>query len=153
MACKSHETIQSKSSNPVEPLMAPEPLILFLNYRVTNDSTAIFDHIKLVDFRLISGELKKNNLVDNSTLAEGDFKVRILDAKDAVLKELHIKNPLNAEMEYVNDHGIFERKTMRLKTALCSIRTQTTNLCDKVEIEQFHKTTHKILLTHTILKQ
>lgn len=97
--------------------------MLFLTYEITRNRADSSWSAQLVNRVVASGSLKK----DPGTLmqaAAGDLELQVLDRNQQIMASYYIPNPLDRRVEYVNDAGGLEQKTVSLDKAQFSFRLQ-----------------------------
>ena len=98
-----------------------EQKLLFLNYEINkvNDVRSI----SLINQIKTDGKLKIKNSAHSYTNI-GDLEYLILDQDLSPLETHSIQNPLRKTVEFINDSGEFEKKTLDLNQAQFSLKLQ-----------------------------
>lgn len=99
------------------------PQILFLTYEITRNKADSSCTASLVNRIVTSGSLKN----DPGTLMEagtGDLELQVLDRNQQIMTSYFIPNPLDRRVEFVNDAGGLEQKSISLESAQFSFRLQ-----------------------------
>jgi len=99
------------------------PRMLFLNYEITRDTINSTCSARLINMVETRGSLKHDT---NPPLqpVKGDLLLEILDADQQLMKTIYIPNPLDKQVEFVNDARELEYKIISLDTAEFSVRLQ-----------------------------
>jgi hypothetical protein len=115
----------SRTGHPVseESLSEETPRLLFLTYEITRNTADSSWSAHLVNRVVASGSLKK----DPGSLTragKGDLELQVLDRNQQIMTSYYFPNPLDRRVEYVNDTGRLEQKTVSLDSAQFSFRLQ-----------------------------
>jgi len=123
-----------------------KPQTIFLNFDVfrapDNNINA-----KLIDKIVVDGAIKKNNAAIKNPV-DGDLKCIELDEENNPVQSFYLGNPLNKNIEYVNDEGQLASKYVELDTAQLSIRMQLHQQTQSITLERLTGQTNK---TKTII--
>ncbi len=114
-SCDSVPKVSNKKKTSIS-----EPKILFLNYKIYKTSTDAV-RIKLLH-KIIAKGILKTSFYERNNPKKGDIKCTQINGKSRSVDSLFISNPLIKIIEYVNDSGQFEKKTITLDSAEFSIR-------------------------------
>lgn len=98
------------------------PKILFINYKISKAEDHSVD-ADLINTIIANGTFKNTDEVSQS-LNKGDYICLQLDEEGGILDQLRISNPLVKNIEYVNEEGSLEVKTIHLETTDLNIRLQ-----------------------------
>ena len=113
------------TANEVEPpTVAPAETakIGFYNYHISKSAEQLIQ-VKFIDKIIVNGKLKKDGSV-NSNSQKNNLKLIQKDSNNRPLDSIYIENPLSKIVEYVNDDGEFEKRTINLDQAEFSVRLQ-----------------------------
>jgi len=126
--------------------------ILFLDYQLARDSTSSLYNAQLISMIIVEGSIK--TIRQNAFQAEkNDLELLVLDKNQQVLTQLHIPNPLDKSVEYVNDAGQFERRLIHLDSTQFSIRLQVETEASSIMLKRFIGDNNEgILLLNTPVK-
>ena len=115
------------------PNLSSDPKIIFLNYNILksdDDLTIANLHSKII----VEGKIKKQTETETET-KKGDIKCVQLDQQNSKIEEVHIKNPLSKNIEYVTSSGELATKQIEIDSAQLSIRMQLNHLTEYISLE------------------
>lgn len=114
-ACHSGRTVADAG----RPVVTGDQL-LFLNYRVFAQGYGSVG-TRLLSHKVVAGRLKDIAHADTDP-TPGDLQCVLLDASGQVVRLQRIENPLEQEVEFVNDDGHLERRIVQQDSAIISLR-------------------------------
>lgn len=126
---------QVPSSSPsIAPTNQPAQ-ILYLTLEALNDTIANTIEVKIIQQSIVNGTLKSNsNLPVNAQF--GNWKISMLTEKNKEVSNLLIANPLINEIEYSDESGKFQRKTVTLTRAEIPLRFNYSTTIKKIKVEK-----------------
>lgn len=130
-SCDSLHKVSNKKTESIS-----EPKILFLNYKIYKTSTDVA-RIKLLH-KIIAKGILKTSFYENNNPKKGDIKCTQINSKSMSVDSVFLSNPLIKIIEYVNDSGQFEKKTIVLDSAEFSIRMPLNPTAKFITTSSFH---------------
>lgn len=125
-------TSNSVSEGPLSGMMSQEHSIVFFSLNIFRDDVNGIQG-KLNEVKIMPGSLK-NQGDGNDIFQPGDLLCNILDSKNNIRRTFYLKNPLQPDLEYVNEDYKLETKFVDLKEANVFIRTCYDSDFSKLEI-------------------
>lgn len=100
------------------------PKLIFINFKITKDSTQSNSSIDLTKIQITDGSIKKPELPEiNKPSYQNRLRCVFEDDNGKNIYETVIDHPLFRKFEYTRDDGTFGVKDVVLKEAVFSIRT------------------------------
>ena len=121
--------------------------IIFLNYNISKNPDELVV-IKFIDKIIVEGKLKATSSTDFNP-GEGAIKLIQMDSKHQSLDSISIENPLSKTVEFVNESGQFEKRTINLERAEFSVRMQLNSKTKFISIYG-HDNPNKPLIQHKL---
>lgn len=104
------------------------PKLIFVNFKITKDSTQSNSSIDLTKIQITDGSIKKPELPEiNKPSYQNRLRCVFEDNNGKNIYETVIEHPLFRKFEYTKDDGSFGVKDVVLKEAVFSIRTDYSN--------------------------
>lgn len=128
-ACTTSNLVSEGSPNGK---LSKEHSIVFYSLKIFRDDVNGIQG-KLDEVRIVPGSLK-NHGDDEGIARAGDLFCNILDSKNNIRRTFYLKNPLQPDLEYVNEDYKLETKFVDLKEANVFIRTCYDSDFSKLEI-------------------
>lgn len=119
----------------------------FFNYLISKTSAELVE-IKFIDKIIVDGKLKTDGSLNNS-LQKNTLKLFQIDNDSQALDSMYIENPLSKTVEYVNDDGQYEKRTINLDHAEFSVRLQLNSNTTGIAIYGFDNSS-KPLIKHKL---
>ncbi|MFH0867572.1 MAG: hypothetical protein V1904_15385 [Bacteroidota bacterium] len=127
----SESTIQQKPANNAESTLK----LIFVNFKITKDSTAEISTVNLTKIKITDGSIKKENLSDiYKPVYQNELRCVFEDNNGENIYETIIEHPLFKKYEYAMDDGSIGVKNIVLQEAVFSIRTDYRNEMNYVHI-------------------
>jgi hypothetical protein len=98
------------------------------------------------DGKLTEEVLPSNDI--NTPTSANQWNCLFFDQKGVLLKSIIISNPLKQDLEYYNEDGKFEKKTVVMNTAPFMIRTEMTTNLNIIKIVDYE---NKLIATLTVI--
>ena len=141
-SCDTSKEIISQADQPID-----TDKIIFLNYIISKDSDELIE-VRFIDIIIVEGKLKApSSTYFNSQ--KGALKIIQMDSKHQPIDSISMENPLSKTVEFVNESGQFEKKTINLDSAAFSVRMQLNSKTTFIEIYG-HDNPNKQLIQHRL---
>ena len=140
--CGTSKEIINQADKPIDPAK-----IIFLNYTISQKSNELVV-IKFIDKIIVEGKLKATSSIDFNP-EEGAIKLIQMDSNHQPLDSISIENPLSKTVEFVDESGQFEKKTINLESAEFSVRMQLDSKTTFITIYG-HDNPNKPLIQHKL---
>lgn len=127
-----HKQIPSNSTT-ITPTNQPAQ-ILYLTLGALNDTITNTIQVKIIQQAVVRGTLKSNGILPAGTQS-GNWMISLLTEKDNPISSVIISNPLINELEYADESGKFQRKTVKLTRAEISLRFNYSATIKKIKVE------------------
>ena len=122
ISCGTNKQVATENTVVIEKITTvSKPKIIFFNFQI--EKLEDKKSISLINQIKAEGKLKgKAKKTENKTV--GDLEYILLDNNLTEIEKHVIKNPLKKTVEFVNDFGSFEKKSLDLNSAQFTIRMQ-----------------------------
>ena len=137
-SCANSKVIEIPTEKPVDTAK-----IIFLNYSISKNPDDLLV-IKFVDQIIADGMLKVNSSAAFN-LRNEDFKLIQMDQNQRSLDSVFIENPLTKTVEFLNEAGQFEKRTINLDSAKFSIRMQLNTKTKTIKIYRHNNSTQPLI--------
>lgn len=114
------------------------PQLIFLNFKIEQDSIKNIEKAVLVNHIITAGKLKQDIAAERINVESNNLICSFFDADMQLLKQIILDHPLHKTVEAVSADGQLTTRTIHLSEAEFSIRTQ-------LEINTVYITLEKIL--------
>lgn len=129
VGCKA-EKPTAGSAQPIKPINSEETMIAFLTFRFTiNENDSL--EISLEDAIWSAGSLRDAD----EEISDTALQMTFYDVKGELVATKYVDDPLNKEVEYVDDDNSFKRKNVSLKDELLTMRLALPRNIKRIEVK------------------
>ena len=141
-SCDTSKEVISQANKPID-----TDKIIFLNYIISKNSDELIE-VKFIDKIIVEGKLKAPSPT-NFDPEKGALRLIQMDSKHQPLDSISIENPLSKTVEFINESGQFEKRTIDLESAEFSVRMQLNSKTTFIVIYD-HDNPKKPLIQHKL---
>lgn len=136
-SCKPVQPVASQVTNE---LHKEEPQIGFYYFEAIKNSNDIIQ-ISLTKQKIVKGKLKKvfTSEISPTKWMNNHWIVTFLDADQKNVIQLQIANPLQEEVEFINEEGGFKKRTIYHDKRIFVIRVPSSNSIKTITFEKINK--------------